>query len=67
MELKYTDKKSYSLKVADLQTAEKHALLDGRDMAFGISFSGEDYVVVTGEYYGRLHDALHTQQPEAST
>lgn len=60
-EMKYTDAKSYSLKKADLATAEKIALLDGREMVFGISFSGEaDYVVVPQEYYERLHDALHT-------
>jgi len=65
-EMKYTDAKSYSLKAADLRLAERHALLDGREMAFGISFSGErDYVVVPAEYFERLHDALHTKGGDA--
>ena len=47
IEAKYTDKTSYSLKQADLSKARENALLDGgRDFAFAISFSGDEYVVI---------------------
>lgn len=65
-EMKYTDAKSFSLKRDDLTKAEKYALIDGREMVFGISFSGkDDYVVIPHEYYERLHDALHTKEASA--
>ena len=35
-ELKYTGKSQYTLKASELEKGEKHALLDGRDFAFGI-------------------------------
>jgi hypothetical protein len=46
IEYKYTEKKSFILRLADLLLAEKHALLDGRTMVFGISFADEDFVVM---------------------
>ena len=46
IEAKYTDAKSYSLKLADLIKAEKIALIDGRDSIFTISFSGEEFVIL---------------------
>lgn len=61
-EMKYTDAKSFSLKAADLEKAEKYALIDGREMVFGVSFSGIEYMLVPEEYYHRLHDALHTPE-----
>jgi hypothetical protein len=65
-EMKYTDAKSYSLKAADLKKAEDYALVDGREMAFGISFSGVEYMVLPEEYYHRLHAALHTEESSPS-
>lgn len=48
MELKYTDAGSYRLHVAELENAERHALMDnGRSMAFGVSFSGRQYFVIS--------------------
>jgi hypothetical protein len=57
IEAKYTDKKSYSLKQADLHKGEKHALVDGREFAFVISFSGEEWVVIREADYKDLRDA----------
>lgn len=37
-EVKFTTRKSYSLTYEALRTAERHALADGRRMAFVISF-----------------------------
>lgn len=56
LEYKYTDKKSYSLKVDDLLKAETHAILDGREMVFGISFAGEDFVVMRETYFAELRN-----------
>lgn len=57
IEYKYTDAKSYSLKLADLLTAEKHALLDGgRDMIFGISFAGEDFVIMRESTFAEMRN-----------
>lgn len=61
-ELKYTDKKSYSLKIADLLKAEKQALLDsGRSFGFIVGFGEQrgqgrplikrEYVVIPKEDY----------------
>lgn len=65
LEVKYTDKKSYSLKYQDLLKAEKNALLDGgREFAFLIGFGSSvgqgrmlierEYVVLSREYYESL-------------
>lgn len=53
-EMKYTDAKQFALKVADLTKAEEHAIRDGREMVFGISFSGERFVLITEDYYATL-------------
>lgn len=53
-ELKYTDKKSFSIKLDDLLTAEKNALADGKDMRFVISLGGRNWVLMadyTAETY----------------
>src|SRR4051812_14725223 len=50
VEAKYSDRASYSLKLSELELAEKNALLDnGRTMLFTVSFSGKEYVVMTKE------------------
>lgn len=65
VEMKYTDKKSFSLKAEDLRTAEKNALLDGgREFAFIVGFGDvnghgtmvvpREYVVISREYYEGL-------------
>jgi hypothetical protein len=67
VEVKYTDAKSYSLKYADLQKAEKQALLDsGREFAFLVGFGKpgapgslvieREYVVVSREYFEHLRN-----------
>lgn len=68
VEVKYTDAKSYSLKYADLQKAEKQALLDsGREFAFLVGFGKpgapgslvieREYVVVSREYFEHLRNS----------
>lgn len=54
IEAKYTDAKSFSLKLADLIKAEKYALIDGRDVIFTVSFSGEEFVIVREADYRDL-------------
>lgn len=54
IEAKYTDAKSYSLKLADLLKAEKIALMDGRDSIFTVSFSGEEFVILREADYREL-------------
>jgi hypothetical protein len=50
IEVKFTDKKSYSLKIDDLLKAEKYALMDGmRDMAFIVELGGREWVIVARE------------------
>jgi hypothetical protein len=39
IEAKWTEKKSFVLKLADLRTLEHHAVIDGREPAFCIEFS----------------------------
>ena len=52
IEAKYTDAKQFTLKNADLITAEKYALIDGRDSVFMISFSGRDeWAVIRSEEF----------------
>lgn len=48
-ELKFTEKKSYSIKLAELLTAEKNALADGKDMRFVINLGGRNWVL-TADY-----------------
>lgn len=51
IEAKYTDSKGYRLTQAELHTAERHALIDGREMVFIVSFSGEEWAVIREEDY----------------
>ncbi|WP_019629611.1 hypothetical protein [Actinomadura atramentaria] len=46
IEYKTTAKKSYTLKLDELLLAERHALLDGREMAFGIQMGHRSWVVL---------------------
>lgn len=55
-ELKVTSKKQYPLKDSELITAEKYALLDGREMLFGIQMaSGRNWVTMSEETFLTLH------------
>lgn len=47
IECKVTDRPSFSLKLAELRKAEKHALLDFRTMLWEIRIKGDDFVVMT--------------------
>lgn len=59
IEAKYTDKAGYRITQAELHKAENIALIDGREMVFVISFSGEEWVVIREEAYREIyHDAL---------
>lgn len=71
VEYKYTDKKSYSLKYADLLKAEKHAFEDSlRDFAFVVGFGEKhgqtlrverEYVVVSRSYFESLRNRGHSE------
>lgn len=56
IEAKYTDAKQYTLKQADLHTAERHALADGKDMLFLVSFGGEEWAITREEDYRDLRE-----------
>jgi len=53
-EMKYTDKKQFTLKAHDLEQGERYALLDGRDFVFGIEMCGRRWVVVSEDDYASL-------------
>ena len=48
-ELKTTSKMQYTLKHADLEKAEKHALIDGRAFRFGLEMCDRDWVLMSKE------------------
>lgn len=64
IELKTTLKHSYSLKAAELERANKNAILDGRIMAFEIEFADDgvtcvvmmkdDYISLREKAYGEF-------------
>lgn len=55
IEYKVTDKKSYALKAKELIEAERHALLDGRTMLFGVRMEdGRDWIVISQEDFLEL-------------
>jgi hypothetical protein len=51
IEFKRTDKLSYSLKREELRIAHKNAMLEGREMVFGVEIVNERYVVVSEDYF----------------
>lgn len=69
LEVKYTDKKSYSLKLDDLLKAERQALLDsGREFGFLVGFGRKnganmvidrEFVVISRDYYESLRNHGH--------
>lgn len=50
-EMKWTGKKQYTLKAADLENGYKQALLDGRDFVFGIEMNGKNWVILSEDDY----------------
>lgn len=54
VECKTTGNSRFSLTHADLINAEKHAILDFREMAFAIEMCGRRWVVVSEETFLRL-------------
>lgn len=57
IEFKTTKSKQYALKVTELLGAEKHALLDGRTMLFGIEMGGRNWIVLAEEDFLALTGA----------
>lgn len=57
IECKTTTAKGYRLTLDELQAAERHALLDGREMAFIIDIKGHEYAVVTKDFLLELLDS----------
>jgi hypothetical protein len=56
IELKTTAKKQFILRAADLQEAERHALMDGREFAFGIEIAGRTWVVMEENDWQRMRE-----------
>jgi hypothetical protein len=50
IEYKTTTKSQYTLKLEDLLTADKHALLAGREMLFIIEMGGREFVIMNKDY-----------------
>jgi hypothetical protein len=62
IEYKVTSKVSYSLKDKELITAEKQALLDGREMLFGTQMaSGRNWITMSEETFLALHTLAHPE------
>ena len=57
-EVKWTGKKQYTLKSADLKEGEKYALLDGREFAFGIEMDGTHWVVISEDTFHKLLEGV---------
>lgn len=58
VEYKRTDKKQYTLKLEDLTKAERYALLDGRDMLFGLEIGKRDWIILPAEDYIALREQI---------
>ena len=66
IEIKYTDKKSYTLRLEDLLKAERNALVDsGRESGFLVGFGrathgsliiDREFMVISREYYESLRN-----------
>ena len=51
IEYKRTDRKSITIKLADIEDLRRNALLEGRDTLFGFEIGGRDYVIVEAADY----------------
>lgn len=56
VELKWTGKRQFTLKADELEKAEREAIKDGRESAFGISLGGRNYVILVEGYFEELRD-----------
>lgn len=64
-EYKVTSKKQYPLKDAELITAEKQALVDGREMLFGIQMaSGRHWLTMSEETFMTLYALAYPEADE---
>jgi hypothetical protein len=61
IEYKTTTSESFILRLAALRTAERHALLDGREMIFMVDLAGREYAVVTKDFMMELAAAWEMQ------
>lgn len=57
IELKTTASQRYILKAAELRDAERYAILDGREFAFGIEMAGRTWVVMNKNDWDRMREA----------
>ncbi len=65
VEYKVTGKKQYALKEAELTTAERQSLIDGREMLFGIQMeSGRNWIVMSEETFLTLHTQAFPEADE---
>lgn len=51
IQLKYTEKQSFSLKLSDIQKANREAISEGKEPLFAISFKGEVYFLLNEHQY----------------
>lgn len=58
VELKYTAKRQYTLKLDDLLKAEEYALLDGREMLFGLEMGDREWAIGPLEDYYDTRDQI---------
>jgi Holliday junction resolvase len=58
LEMKYTGKKQFTLKADDLEQGERHAIMDGRDFAFGIEMNGRNWVIISEDDFVLLRTVM---------
>lgn len=51
IQLKYTDKQSFTLKQSDLEKAIREAISEGKEPMFVVSFGGIEYYIFTENQY----------------
>jgi hypothetical protein len=57
IELKTTSKQQFILKHTEISEAERHAVLDGREFAFGIDMAGRSWVLMEASDWHRMREA----------
>jgi len=58
IEHKWTGKKSFSIKSAELEKITTEAILDGRIPVLGFHLNGQDYVILGEEDFHELRNAI---------
>lgn len=67
LEMKFTGKKQYTIKSSELEQGEKHAIMDGRDFAFGISLNDHNWVILSEDDWIALREeAAHPSYRRAT-